>query len=217
MKVLFVPTYVKLDVLPSLKKVKINGRIGVITTAQFVNQLDLICKNLKNSVKGGQILGCNVESAKKIQNKVDAFLYIGLGMFHPWALIVLNKPVYVLNPLTQEIKKISEDEIKKYRKERKGKVLKFMHAKTVGLLVSTKPLQQNLNKALILKDSILGKKVYIFVSNNLNEQQLENFKGVDCWVNTACPRIEGEKMLNYSEIPQKYLSKKISYDYLEGS
>ncbi len=218
MKVLFVPTYVKLEILPSLRNVKTKEkRLGVITTAQFVNQLDKICENLKGSVKGGQILGCNVESAKKILNNVDAFLYIGLGMFHPWALTVLNKPVYILNPLTKEFKKISEEEIEKYRKERKGKILRFIHAKTVGLLVSVKPLQQNLRKALELKDSIIGKKVYIFVSDNLNERQLEDFKGIDSWVNTACPRIEGEKILNYSEIPEKYLKKKILYSYLEGS
>jgi len=218
MKILFIPTYVKLDVLPSLKYVKVKEKkLGIITTAQFINQLDIVCSNLEGSVKGGQILGCNVESAKKILNKVDAFLYIGLGMFHPWALTVLNKPVYVLNPETKEFNKINEKEVEKYRKERKGKILRFMHAKTVGLLVSVKPLQQNLMKALMLKDSILGKKVYIFVSDNVNESQLENFRGVDCWVNTACPRIEGEKMLNYSEIPKEYLNKKISYAYLEGS
>ncbi len=218
MKILFVPTYVKLDILPSLKKVRIKEKkIGVITTAQFIDQLDLICSNLEGSVKGGQILGCNVENAKKILSKVDAFLYIGLGMFHPWALTVLNKPVYILNPEVKEFKKISEKEIEKYRKERKGKILRFMHAKTVGVIVSTKPLQYNMSKALELRENIKGKKVYIFVSDNINEGQLENFKGIDCWVNTACPRIEMGKMLNYSEIPEEYLKKKISYSYLEGS
>ena len=59
-------------------------------------------------------------------------------------------------------------------------------------------------------------RVLIIVSDNINEQQLENFKGIDCWVNTACPRIEGGKMLNYSEIPKEFLNKKIDYDYLEG-
>ena len=218
MKILFIPTYVKLDILPSLKKVKIKEeRVGVITTAQFIDQLDLICSNLKGSVKGGQILGCNVESAKKILSKIDAFLYIGLGMFHPWALTVLNKPVYILNPEAKEFKKISEKEIEKYRKERKGKILRFMHAETVGVIVSTKPLQYNMEKALELRENIKGKKVYIFVSDNINEGQLENFKGIGCWVNTACPRIEMGKMLNYSEIPEEYLKKKISYSYLEGS
>ncbi len=218
MKLLFIPVYLNLDVLHSLKYVKTKEkRIGVITTAQFINQIDKICGSLKGGIKGGQILGCNVLTAKKINNKVDAFLYIGLGLFHPWALTVLNKPVYILNPLTKEFKKIDKQEIEKYRKVRKGKILKFMHAKTIGIIVSTKPLQYNMSKALELKDNIKGKKVYIFVSDNINEQNLENFNGIDCWVNTACPRIEMGKMLNYSEIPEEYLKKKINYSYLEGN
>ena len=51
---------------------------------------------LKNSVIGGQITGCNINNALKIKNKVNSFLYIGSGIFHPIEIAIkTKKKVYI--------------------------------------------------------------------------------------------------------------------------
>src|SRR3989344_2423551 len=112
MKTLFIPAKSRISIKESLKKVKINGRMGLITTIQFLDQLKLANKILKNSVIGDQILGCNIKNAEKIKDKVDFFLYIGSGRFHPiYVAQKIKKPVYILNPNTNEFSKIDESEI----------------------------------------------------------------------------------------------------------
>ncbi|MDD5651504.1 MAG: diphthamide synthesis protein [Candidatus Nanoarchaeia archaeon] len=199
MKTLFIPAKSNIDINEVLKKVNIKGKIGIVTTIQFLDQLKKI--NIKNSVIGGQILGCNVKNAEKIKNKVDCFLYIGSGKFHPIYLAQkLKKPVYIANPNTNEFSKIDEAEIQDYEKKLKGKLNKFYTAKTYGILVSTKLGQSNLKKAEELRKKL--KNSYIFICNNINENEFENFRNIDIWINTACVRIEGKNIINLEDLPK---------------
>ena len=200
MKTLFIEAKSKINILPIIKKIKFKGKIGLISTVQFLHQLSKAKKILKNSIIGGQILGCDISSAEKIKNKVNAFLYIGSGKFHPLIVAVkTNKPVLTANPLTKEISKISKQEIEKFKKRKKGAYLKFLSANKIGILVSTKPGQYNLKEALKLKNK-LKKESLIFICNNINLNELENFPDIECWVNTACPRIEGKNIINLEDL-----------------
>ena len=76
----------------------------------------------------------------------------------------------------------------------------YLNSKKIGILVTLKPGQENLKMALFLKDKIKDKKSYIFVGNELNEQELVNFSDINSWVNTACSRIEMSKVVNFEEI-----------------
>jgi len=67
--------------------------------------------------------------------------------------------------------------------------LKFLHADKVGILISTKPGQQRLQKAFELKKKF-KKQSYLFISNNINTQEFENFPEIQSWINTACPRMD---------------------------
>ena len=74
-------------------------KVGLVTTVQHKHELkkikELIEKTGKKTVIGGQILGCDVNAAKKIKSKVDAFLYIGSGEFHPLGVALeTNKKVF---------------------------------------------------------------------------------------------------------------------------
>ncbi len=132
----------------------------------------------------GQILGCNIQCTNA---NVDSFLYIGTGKFHPLNLAFqTNKPVYTLNPITQEFSKVKEEEIKKYNDRKRGALLKFHAAKKIGIIVSQKPGQNQMNRALALKKK-LDKESYIFLCDNVHS--LEDFNDIECWVNTACIRI----------------------------
>lgn len=199
MKTLFINAKSKADIKEVLKKVKIKGKVGLITTIQFLDQV----KNLKdkNFVFGGQILGCNIKNAEKIKNKVDSFLYIGSGKFHPVNVAVkLNKPVYTVNPITIEFSKIKEEEILNYKKRKKISLMKFYNAKKYGILVSTKKGQYRLEEALKLNKKL--KNSYIFIFDILDQNEFENFRGIDCWINTACSRIEGKNIINLEDLPK---------------
>lgn len=193
MKTFFIKAESKADVFAVAKKFSFTGRIGLLTTAQHEHQLKEVSRFLKKSIIGGTVLGCNVSAAEKIKSKVDAFLFIGSGEFHPLQIaLATGKEVFTANPLTNQIGKVSEEEILQRKKRIRGAYLKFLSAKKIGILVSTKPGQNNLPKAEEFKKSLKGKQSFIFLFNTLQFSELENFPGIECWVNTACLRIAYE-------------------------
>jgi len=188
-------------------------KIGLITTVQFVDQIDNIKKILeKNKIKcfiekgnqkyKAQILGCDISAADKIKSKVDAFLYIGTGEFHPIAVAEkTGKKVISYNPVTKHFYDIKLEVTEKIKKKRKGAYLKFLSSENIGVLVSTKPGQQAFKKAFELKKRFKDKHFYIFAFDTLDPVQMENFPFIEAWVNTACPRISDNKnIINIDEI-----------------
>src|SRR3989338_3034857 len=104
LKVLFIPAKGKFDVAKlNIKSLEKSGfkKFGLISSIQFVDELSKVrdyleSKGLKSEI-GGQILGCRVEKAYAIKSKIDAFLYIGDGLFHPTALYRAGKPIFLYN------------------------------------------------------------------------------------------------------------------------
>jgi len=181
---------------------KLPKKVGLVGTAQFVHQLPAIKEQLeKNGIsvfleKGfqpqkGQLLGCDVSSASKIKDKVDGFLYIGDGQFHPLGLGSMNKNVFCYNPYIKKFYKLDLKQVELLEKRKKGALISFLSADRIGILVSLKEGQHNLRKALTLKEKLekKEKKAYILVFDTLNFNDMENFPFVQCFVNTACPRI----------------------------
>lgn len=196
MKRLFIPAEAEIDIIPIIEKAlkRLPKKIGLLTTVQHLSQLkeakDFLEKNGKEAVLGGQILGCNQKNAEKIAAKVDCFLFIGSGCFHAsGVLLKLNKKIIIANPYSGEVSEISEAEIERLKKKKKGALLKFHSAKNIGILISTKPGQYNFEEAQILKKKYNEKKFYLFVADTFDFNELENFPFVECWINTACPRI----------------------------
>jgi len=204
MKIMHIHAKSKEDV--KLSETAINAlpaRLGVVTTIQHMHKLDEVISQLKEAVKGGQVLGCNVDSAKQIADKVDAFLFIGSGEFHPVAIALgTEKKVFKWNPLTKQLSVVQDEEVEKYKKRRKGALARFLSSNKIGILVSVKHGQSNIVKALELAAK-KDKEYYIFACDTLNVSDLENFPFIECWVNTACPRIADEKasIINISELP----------------
>lgn len=204
MKILHIPAKALVDIkLPDKELKKLPKKIGLVTTVQHLDKLNDIQKQLPDSVLGGQILGCNNKSAEKINSKVDAFLFIGSGMFHPLAVAVkTKKPVFCWNPFVKELRTVDKKEIEAYEKKKKAALSKFLISDRIGILICVKPGQYHLDKALKLKEKS-DKEYYLFQFDTLNIAELENFNFIQCWVNTACPRISEDKanIINIDDIP----------------
>ncbi len=203
MKRLYIEARTEVDLSKILKKIKIKEKdIGIITTVQFEHEVRKI-KDPK-LIFGGSILGCNVNNALKIEKNVDAFLFIGSGDFHPLALKQFKKPIYIANPLTNKFSKISEKELERLEKQKKGKLLKYYSAKKVGIIVCTKPGQNLFHRAIKLQEN-LKKQSFLFLCNDVDPSEFENFPDVDMWINTACPRIEHKNIINMSDLPKMHI------------
>ncbi|HLD34148.1 MAG TPA: diphthamide synthesis protein [Candidatus Nanoarchaeia archaeon] len=187
--------------LPAVLVEQLPPKIVLLGTVQFAQQMPAIKKQLEDAgkvveyfrgvhdVNPGQILGCDIFTSAKPK---DAFLYVGDGLFHPTALLYGNEEaVFYYNPFTGEIVRLTQKDLQAAFNRKKGSLSTFYISDVIGVLVTTKPGQNNLPAALELKKRLEadGKQVYIFLEETLNMLQLDNFPFVQCWVNTACPRI----------------------------
>jgi len=134
-KTLFVESKFKIK-LRDLDKIKIKEKkIVLACNVQTCCILDPIKKYLEKKGHevfiGGQILGCNVSNVLKIENKIDALLFIGSGMFHPLELInkIKVKNYYLFNPVTGGFSKIKEKEINDFVKKKNAKLAKYLISK----------------------------------------------------------------------------------------
>ncbi len=186
---------------------KLEGeRVGVLTTAQHIHKLKEICEILEDRgfeavlgkgstriVKDGQVLGCNTTSASSIADRVDCFLFLGSGMFHPLGIALSSsKPVIATNPFNLTVVK---DEIQKEKnrfiRKRYGLITVAKDAKTFAILISTKPGQTRLGVANIVENKLKkhNKKVYRLIADSIDPTIIKNFPDVDCIISTACPRV----------------------------
>ena len=132
-----------------------------------------------------QILGC---SNPKFSKDTKAILLISNGKFHAISLAFESKlPVYLFD--NGNLEKILESDIRKLELKEKASYMKYLHANNIGILISNKPGQENLKRALTLKNKLKNKKAYLFLTNTINISEFQNFPQIESWVNTACPRM----------------------------
>ncbi len=210
MKTVFVPADVEgINISESLKKIKIKDkRIGLVSAIQFVKYLDKVKAYLEKEGKevfvAGQMVGCNVGKCISIKDKVDVFLFVGSGEFHPLELVDSTqiKDIYFLNPVTEKFSKFDKKELDKLDKIRKAKVAKYLMADKIGIIASVKPGQENLKAALKFKETC-GKEAYVFLADEIDISRLEDFNDIDVWVNTCCPRLEGKGIVSLRDIQKQ--------------
>ncbi len=199
MKTLFLTTkYNKKITLPKQVIGSLPASIGLFSTAQFIGALPSIERQLKKAGKKpvlfktkhtkykGQIYGCNLDK----YDGVDAFLYIGEGMFHPKALLIgNNKKVHIWNPISRQYSVIDKRLIEKELNRQKAALSLFLMKKNIGVILSTKHGQSYLEYAFRLSEKYPEKSFYYIVYNDIDFSRMEDFPFIDVWVNTACPRI----------------------------
>ncbi len=204
MKTVFIPAKIKSSIgksgILNISK-KLPKSIAIAYSIQYKDAAFEIKKALSKNhqiTSCIQVLGC---SRPKFRKDTEAILLITDGKFHGVSLAYEAKlPVFILN--SQTFKMIPKKEAEALEKRKKSAYLKFLNAENVGILVSTKPGQQNLLKAFELKRKLSRKKTYIFLGDNIDSMEFENFM-IDSWVNTACPRLDMSSglMINMNDIP----------------
>jgi 2-(3-amino-3-carboxypropyl)histidine synthase len=145
------------------------------------------------ALERGQVLGCDASTVKKVEDKVDAVVFVGTGGFHPLA-IDIEKPVLVFNPDNGSVREL-KDEVEKLKKRRKGAIAKALTCKRFGVLLSTKPGQLNMPQAKWARDELRkrGFEASVLVSNEFDPMSINNYMDFECYINTACPRIADDQ------------------------
>lgn len=200
-----------------LKKEKIKS-LDLFASVQF-SDLENFIKELKNmkikvnltkakrTDKPLQILGCDCyPNSFKDNIKSDIILYVGDGLFHPKALILAAKnPITIFDPISDNVKVLTKKDMQKELMIKKRNLMKYLNSEKIGILVTIKPGQQYFSAAKKLKEKLEkdGKKAYIFIDDNLDPRNYENYPFIDCWINTACPRIGTDDIVN---IPQAMIN-----------
>jgi 2-(3-amino-3-carboxypropyl)histidine synthase len=198
--------------IPTLQKefdkLKNYSNIGLITSIQFVKIIPIVKKYLEAKGKKvfaykalnypGQVLGCRLEAAKKIENKVDCFLCISAGKFYGQGVVLhVNKPVLCLDLERGEIYNLS-DLKRKVQKILAWNKAQFKDAKNIGILVSWKKgqlSQQFFNVKHKLEK--FGKNVYVLAMDEIIPEKIEGLK-LDFLINLACPRIGFDDLERYT-------------------
>lgn len=181
-------------------------KIGLATSIQFVDAIEKVKQFLESRGKkvithtalqhAGQILGCHLEAATKIEPDIDCFLCVSAGKFYGLGLVLeTDKPMLCLDLERKEIYDL-KDLKKKIQKLIAWNKSQFEDARTVAILVSWKRGQTRLPFELKKKLEARGKEVYIFAMDEITPEKLMGLK-IDAAVNLACPRIGIDDLERY--------------------
>jgi len=147
-----------------------------------------------------QVLGC---SKVKVKEGI-AIILIAQGRFHALNLALQNKRPIIQYSNGSSIV-VGQREIKEHQEKLKNSLNLFLHANNIGIIVSTKPGQEQFKKSQVLK-KIIEKKypeksVVLFISNNINVAEFQNFE-INFWINSACKGLTNDspKLLNIDDI-----------------
>ena len=180
--------------------------VGLVTSVQHLQMLnqarEILTRSGKTIIIGdtgqmgypGQVSGCNYSNAKSIANEVDAFLFVGGGMFHGLGIALsTTKPTIIADPYDNRAYSIS-GEAQKILKQRFASIQEAKNAKKFGIFIGLKPGQKHLENALRMKELAeeKGKTAYLLAAREITPESLLEFPSIDAYVNTACPRVSLE-------------------------
>jgi 2-(3-amino-3-carboxypropyl)histidine synthase len=189
-----------------LAKLEPYEKIGLATSIQFVDAIEKVKQFLESHGKkvvthtalqhAGQILGCHLEAATKIEPDVDCFLCVSAGKFYGLGLVLeTDKPMLCLDLERKEIYDLKELK-RKIEKLIAWNKSQFEDARTIAILTSWKRGQTKIPFELKKKLEARGKEVYIFAMDEITPEKLMGLK-IDAAVNLACPRIGIDDLERY--------------------
>ncbi len=177
--------------------------ISLITDSQHLHEIESVQKILedggikvkigkgKGQLNDGQVFGCEFYPAMEIRDQVDVNVFLGQSNFHAAGIALsTNKPTYVLDPYFNEIHEVT-DFAQKLQKKATLAIYQAADAKTFGIIVGLKEGQLSKLTALKFKRELEkeGKEVQLFALTDITNERLRNLKGIDAFIQVACPRI----------------------------
>jgi len=190
---------------------KLSGNtVGLLTDSQHLHQMKKVEQILSDNgvnvkigkgggqLNDGQVFGCEFYPATKLKEKVDAYVFLGQSNFHAAGIALsTNLPTYVLDPYFNEVREITEFAQKLKRKATLA-VYKAAEAKSFGIIVGLKEGQLSKLFALQFKKDLEkeGKSVQLFALTDITSERLNNLKGIDAFIQVACPRISTDNQFD---------------------
>jgi 2-(3-amino-3-carboxypropyl)histidine synthase len=184
--------------------------ISLLTDSQHLNQIESVRKILedggvvvkigkgKGQLNDGQVFGCEFYPASELKDQVDASVFMGQSNFHAAGLaLATGKPTYVLDPYFNEVREVTEFAQKLQRKATLA-IYKAAEAQTFGIIVGLKEGQISKTAALKFKRELEkeGKIVQLFALTDITNERLCNLKGIDAFIQVACPRISTDNQFD---------------------
>ena len=184
--------------------------ISLVTDSQHLHQIDKVEKILtengitvkigkgKGQLNDGQVFGCEFYPASELKKEVDAYVFLGQSNFHAAGIALsTNLPTYVLDPYFNEVREVTEF-AQKLKKKATLAIYKAADAKSFGVIVGLKEGQLSKVFALKIKKDLEkeGKQVQLFALTDITNDRLKNLKGIDAFIQVACPRISTDNQFD---------------------
>ncbi len=203
--ILYIQARSNADPLPAIEKSlpHLESPVGLLTTAQHIHLVDdmaqyLVSKGFEvHTGKGdgrlfakGQVLGCNASAARAVSDRVNSYLFVGTGSFHPIAVaLVTPKPVIAADPVTGEVTDIAEARDRMLR-QRHAAIERGRTAESFGIILSSKAGQRRMQTAFGIQAMLASSGLVSVIAefDTVTPQKLESL-GFGAWVSTACPRL----------------------------
>ncbi|MDO8627054.1 MAG: diphthamide biosynthesis enzyme Dph2 [Candidatus Diapherotrites archaeon] len=224
-KTIFWPLSPDINIQPVLDKlVEVLSKenlleVGLAASSQFTPMFNDIIDYLEKKGIGchtssgsgrvkdpGQVLGCNYTVVHNLDEDVQAIVYFGDGLFHPIGIAFSTKKrIITANPYSNTVKELtSERDV--FLRKRYALLSQCANATKFGIIVSLKSGQLYMTVARRLKKLIesKGKQAFILLSDFTYPDYFVGLD-VDCYVNTACPRLAIE---NYQEFNKLMINPK---------
>jgi 2-(3-amino-3-carboxypropyl)histidine synthase len=145
----------------------------------------------KGQLRDAQVFGCEFYPAYSLQKQVDAYVFLGQSMFHSASVAMsTEKPTFMLDPYFEEFSQVNEF-AQGLQKRAILSIYKALDAEKIGIIIGLKEGQFAHLRALELRKEFerFGRKVQMIALTDITEERVQNFRGIDAFVQVACPRI----------------------------
>ncbi|MBM3896885.1 MAG: diphthamide biosynthesis enzyme Dph2 [Thaumarchaeota archaeon] len=198
------------SVAPKCVEILKGKTVCLLTDSQHLHQIESVKKILedggiivkigkgKGQLNDGQVFGCEFYPAMETIEKADVNVFLGQSNFHAAGIaLATNKPTYVLDPYFNEVREVT-DFAQKLQKKATLAIYKAADAQSFGIIVGLKEGQLSKTLALKFKRELEkeGKAVQLFALTDITNERLKNLKGIDAFIQVACPRISTDNQFD---------------------
>lgn len=177
--------------------------VSLVTDSQHLHQIEGVKKIFEDhgysviigrgrgQLRDAQVFGCEFYPAHDVHDQVDAYIFLGQSMFHSAGVALsTEKPTYMLDPYFEEYTEVNEF-AQGMQKKAILSIYKALDAEKIGIIIGLKEGQFAHLRAIELKKEFekLGKRVQMIALTEITEERIQIFKGIDAFVQVACPRI----------------------------